>query len=161
MLRTRPFATVTDEILMHPAMRRVAVATTALLAVAFTTTAALATCPPAPRAACRVASGNALVVSRTTDAGAERFTWTWSGGAPTAASGFGDPTRTTALDWCVYDASGLVAGVDLAPGGDCAGKPCWQTTRSGFTYRDPSRAAGGIDKLMLSGSPQASARIRL
>lgn len=135
----------------------VAIGLAALFAVA---PAALA-CPPAPLAACRVAGQNSLSVTRASSPASNRLTWSWSGGSPTLASEFGDPTATSGYELCVYDATGLVASFAVPAAGTCDGRPCWQTTASGFQYKGHGSGAAGVRTMTLSSSGKPSARVRL
>jgi hypothetical protein len=45
---------------------------------------------------------------------------------------FGDPLTTDAYTLCLYDGTGLLAGLTADAGGSCTGKPCWRSRTNGF-----------------------------
>ena len=54
----------------------------------------------------------------------------------------------------------LVAAV-APPGGDCAGRPCWRETGTGYRYGDKALTPGGILKLSLRAGADGQAKIGL
>lgn len=90
--------------------------------------------------------------------------WKWSGDAGTMMiSDFGDPTRTTGYQLCLYDTPSGVPQLEwsaAAPaGGTCARKPCWSVRATGFKYRDPDLTPNGIARLVLKAGRGGAAQI--
>jgi polyhydroxybutyrate depolymerase len=113
---------------------------------------ARAVCPPAPRAACRLAPMGTLRITKGARVAGNRLRWTWRGGVPTTTAAFGDPTTSTAVTSCIYDAAGLVAEVGTRAG-RCGDAPCWRRVRStGFVYHDRAAASADLVQLRLRAS---------
>src|SRR5207249_732879 len=70
------------------------------------TPTATALCGAAPRADCRpvtVPEQSLLLLMSNADQSQDKLIWTWSKGAATALSDFGDPIHTTDYAFCLYD----------------------------------------------------------
>jgi len=84
-------------------------------------------------------------------------------GAATARSDFGDPVVSTSYELCIYDGSGrLFASASVGAGGVCgtsSPKSCWHPTPKGFSYADNSRAANGVQRVVLSEGLATHARM--
>ena len=120
-----------------------------LVLVLLGTPAAALTCPAAPRDDCRVAAASRLELRRdAADPSRNQLKWRGTRGRATLRPGFGDPVAGSDTALCLYDASGLVAQIDIAGGGTCAGAPCWRASSSGFRFADAT-AASGVEKLLL------------
>jgi cysteine-rich repeat protein len=88
-----------------------------------------------------------------------RFRWEGVRRAYDPAS-LGDPTTTTAWTLCLYDRTGLPAGVrrrrrsvlalQVPAGGTCDGRGCWHRRGNGFRYRDPAGTADGVTRMTLA-----------
>lgn len=121
-------------------------------------------CPAAPLEGCRqpLAAGKALLVLK--GGGRGKLAWKWSKGESTSSADFGDPPSSdTIYALCVY---GQVAGTAqlalqaVVPAqGTCGGQACWRAAGSGFKYRDPAAAAGGIKKIILKPGGAGKAKI--
>jgi hypothetical protein len=76
-----------------------------------------------------------------------------------------EPRPATAYRVCVYDrVPSLVVGAAIPAGGICNPKkqrPCWKSTKRGFSYRNPDPAGGAIQSLDLREGTSATARIAL
>lgn len=103
---------------------------------------ATALCPATPLAGCTRASST-LALRDTGSAARRTVTWTWKRGAASLAE-LGDPTTTTEVALCVWDANGRALATSSRPG------TAWQTLGSaGFRLRDPSAGAGGVTQARL------------
>lgn len=111
-----------------------------------------ALCPAAPRAGCRRASSTLSL--RDAGAAARRtLTWTWKRGAAAPAE-LGDPTTTTEVALCVWDAGGRALATSSRPGST------WQSLGSaGFRLRDPAGGAGGVIQARLKPGSGTSASL--
>lgn len=112
-------------------------------------------CAPGLRAACaqaRPGGSRLLLVDRRNDA-LDSLLWKWTADAGVAAADFGDPTTAEDYALCVFDQSGgaarLVLRANALAGGDCGGAPCWETTDTGFQYRDPIALPDGLEAFKL------------
>jgi len=86
-------------------------------------------CAPAPLVGCRqtVRPRRSRLTFRdvTVDSADVRSSWTH--GAATSQSDFGDPVTTTSYAVCLYDApSSLFLGLRVPAGGMCGAAPCWK-----------------------------------
>lgn len=75
--------------------------------------------------------------------------WKWSKGAAIAKTDFGDPTTTESYHLCVYDAGALVLATRAEAAGTCGKKPCWKSTKSGYTFNDKELTPAGVATLGL------------
>jgi hypothetical protein len=96
-----------------------------------------ALCPAAPLPGCR--SGSSTLSLRDTGSAARRtLSWTWKKGAASLAE-LGDPTASTEVALCVWDASGRALATSSRAGA------AWDALGSaGFRLRDPAGGAGGV-----------------
>jgi hypothetical protein len=108
-------------------------------------------CPPAPAGTCRqpTASGAAQIQLVDKEDTKDRLQWKWGKGAATMKDEYGFPTATEGYALCVYDDAVLVASAGAPPAGDCAGKPCWKESKTGFKYGDKFRSSDGVGSLQL------------
>jgi hypothetical protein len=122
-------------------------------------------CGDAPVAGCRrpVAPGRSLLQMRNVAVNAkDRLQWKWNAGAATTVADFGDPRTATDYALCAYDGHGaLLASASAPAGGDCAGRPCWRATASGFRYVDKALTPNGIRQVVLKAGPAGKAQIGL
>jgi hypothetical protein len=138
--------------------------TTTVTGTSTTTTSTLPPCPPTPRNGCSrpvVSGASKLRVRNVVPDGRDLLRWTWARGAATRLDSFGDPTADTSYGLCIYGAGALVFGERIAADGVCGRKRCWKRTRSGFVYRNPALAPGGIRTLRLQAGGEGKARITL
>jgi cysteine-rich repeat protein len=110
-------------------------------------------CPPTAVAGCRTPTqpGKSIVklkknaISSTKDV----LAWKWSNGPVTTKAEFGSPLASDGYLFCLYDGAGL-ALTALAPPGDlCAGRPCWVSKPTGYSYKDKDLTPRGVLKLDL------------
>jgi cysteine-rich repeat protein len=89
----------------------------------------------------------------------DALVWRWWTGISTPDE-FGDPLATTGYDLCLYDRGTgslrLLMRESVAPGGTCAGTPCWTATSTTFEYRNPD---GPMQQLVLHGGPSGRATV--
>jgi len=121
-------------------------------------------CPEVMEAGCQMPTRpNASQIDLANDDNprGDRLSWRWSGSMADADE-FGDPTTSTSLGLCIYDAaSELVSRSCVQGGGLCDGKPCWQVKgETGFGYADPNRTPDGIQRIVLK-ARNGKARILL
>src|SRR5262245_59796861 len=87
-------------------------------------------CAPAPLVGCRQTvrpRRSRLTFRDVTVDSADVLRWSWTHGAATSQSDFGDPVTTTSYAVCLYDApSGLFLGLRVPAGGMCGAAPCWK-----------------------------------
>jgi hypothetical protein len=113
-------------------------------------------CPAEPATGCRTPAKSLLVIEENADTTKDKLLWRWARGQATSHE-FGDPTATAAYAVCVYDGSALLLGVGIPPS---ATK--WSALgNTGFAYRDSAGSADGIDKVLLKGSAQNNAKVRV
>jgi cysteine-rich repeat protein len=121
-------------------------------------------CAPAPETGCRVPvqSGKAQIqiVNKSPDL-KDRLQWKWLKGSLTTMADFGNPLGTTDYVLCVYDGGALKARARVPAGGTCAGKPCWQSKPTGFTYKDKALDPDGVQQLTLKAGSTGKAKIQL
>ena len=122
-------------------------------------------CGTAPRIGCRAPldAGKAqLTIKNAANDAKDSLQWKWSTGAATAVGDFGNPTLSTAVSLCVYDATGLRARLTAAPGKMCNGKPCWTAKPGAFRYRDSASATRRLQQVQLkAGLVPRRAKIQL
>lgn len=91
-------------------------------------------------------------------AGAPKIVWKYRQGDPTSIADFGDPLTATSYTLCTYvfASSGAITQVLSAavPPGSL-----WRATAKGFTYSDPSAAAGGVFKVILDSGDKSKSRM--
>jgi cysteine-rich repeat protein len=102
------------------------------------------TCTRGPRPSCRTPDRPASLQARGGAHPRLRYRWTDASGT-TSAADFGDPTTNTSLRLCVFSDDALV----LDAGAACGATPCWSPTGSGYIYRGPSAAPGGLTHIIL------------
>jgi len=112
----------------------------------------------APAAICRGAESGAAVLQLLDGSPdtRDRLTWRWKRGEETLPPALGDPTVATEYTLCAYDASASPQPrlrAALPPGAR------WGSAGSGFRYRDPAAAAGGIRTVRLVPGSTGSARV--
>jgi len=120
-------------------------------------------CAAAPEAGCRrpVESAKASITMKDeADDTKDKLSWTWAKGDVTPKADFGNPVATTPYQLCLYDGSGLRAGVRAQGGGLCAGAPCWSEIPTGFKFKD--RRTDGLFQIHLrEGLAAGKAKITL
>jgi len=125
-------------------------------------------CVAAPRTGCRapITPGAArLIVRGGGTAADDTLTWKWGRGAATTKPELGNPGVTTGYTLCVYDRPAdrphVLVAATAPPGGDCAGRPCWRETGTGYRYGDKALTPDGILKLQLRAGVDGQAKIAL
>lgn len=126
-------------------------------------------CDATPRASCRkpvAPNASTFQVKDNPLDTKDAMSWTWTKGAATALSDFGDPVNgTTSYMLCVYDESAgvptAVMTLNVPPGGNCAGKLCWAAKKTGFLYKDKNLTNDGIMQLQLTAGAAGKAKIVL
>lgn len=122
----------------------------------------LAVCPdePVPPGGCRAAGpGRAKVAIR--DAPPDKskkdsIAFTWTKGAATLFSDFGNPVRSTNYALCIYDGAGdMRRQLQISAGGVCKiDKPCWRSaSNKKYIYKD------GRDQSLLSNDGVTSIKL--
>ena len=100
------------------------------------------------RGGCRtpVVAGKATIALKDKlDDAKDTFAWMWAKGSVPRRR-VRRPDRDGLLDLCVYDASStLVMTASVPPGGLCGAKPCWKTTKHGFTYANKALTPDGVN----------------
>jgi len=119
------------------------------------------TCASLPRGDCRTPrdSGFGLRL-KAGSSERSRFKWKWLQGKGERED-WGAPQSSTAYDVCLYDGTGLRLTLTVAAGGNCPpGRPCWQSSRHGYTFRDRGRSQYGMEKISLrAGKGRISAKL--
>lgn len=111
-------------------------------------------CAPTPAAGCRTAGTSTLTIRASAVASKRRLDWSWKKGA-TSLSELGDPTSTTEVALCVYDANGLALATGVRPGAT------WQAVGTkGFRLRDASGGPGGLVKATLKPGTSATLLVK-
>jgi hypothetical protein len=127
-------------------------------------------CPYLPRDDCRTGAALAskLVMKDKSDDGRDVVSWSWTRGAATDLTDFGDPLASTGFALCVYDdtfdpfgsRAAHLLDSSIAPGGTCAGRPCWSDRGpKGFRYKDKEATPDGMKKLVLKPGVDGKARV--
>ena len=122
-------------------------------------------CGPTPQADCRlpvIAGKGLLVVKNKTPDKKDVLVWKWVKGAATTPLELGTPLTSTGYTICVYDASANPQPLLLAmapPAGTCAGKPCWQSVKNGFKYKDKDLTPNGLSFLLEKAGAAAAAKL--
>lgn len=104
-------------------------------------------CTHGPHVSCRTADRPASLHARGGSRPRLRFRWTDASGT-TSAADFGDPTAATWLRLCLFSNDALVLDSLVAPAA-CGATPCWSPTGSGYIYRSPNGAPGGLNRIVL------------
>jgi hypothetical protein len=125
-------------------------------------------CPPTPTSGCTMpikAQAAKLQMRNTSPDDHDTITWKWGFGPASTPADFGNPLATTSYELCVYDEQGGVPMLVLSPGatpdGTCAGRPCWRSTNSGFSYVNRDRTTNGLSKITLRAGSTGKTRISL
>lgn len=129
---------------------------------ASTTTLPEGPCPPTPRSGCVGSpAGRATLVLKRTGGAKDALAWQWRSGVALTKDVFGTPATTTGFVLCLYDASPEPRRVLAVPAaGTCrGGKPCWKSTKAGFTYKDKDATPDGIVTVVLKSGAAGKARI--
>lgn len=110
-------------------------------------------CASVPLPGCRmptVAGKSSLVIVDKADDAKDTIQWKLLRGPITPRADYGDPLASTSWSFCLYDTLGtLRASAEIPAGGTCAGKPCWKTSKTSFTYTDKERSPDGVQQLSL------------
>jgi cysteine-rich repeat protein/parallel beta-helix repeat protein len=113
----------------------------------------------APSPDCRASRRGTLTLRRGKRPSKDRLVWTWAKGTASAHE-FGDPVSgRTSFQLCVYDHGGLVHKARARGGRQCGQGPCWTGRRTGYRYRDPSRKAGGLARILLKADAAGRAKL--
>jgi hypothetical protein len=112
------------------------------------------------------AAGRSLVSLKDKgDPDEDRIRWSWRSATVVGDGAFGDPAVDTRLDLCVFAANPndptLKLSAALPAGGVCGSRACWSTAPGGFRYLDNTRAADGVQCLLLRPSASSGSRIIL
>jgi len=114
-------------------------------------------CGAMPRTSCRTADTSQLAMKRGASSARDMLLWKWSRGQATSQAEFADPTANAVYTLCVYDAGGSVLTASAPPGG---GR--WRALDGhGYSYRDASGGAQGLQMITLKGSDSDRAKIVL
>lgn len=106
--------------------------------------------------ACRSAQTTRLRVSTTAT---NKLVWKWRRGQSTSQSEFADPRATAAYTFCLFAGTSAAVAVEANIPPDAAK---WTGLGSvGFTFKDKSGAADGIQRVVLRGSDVARSKIVL
>jgi hypothetical protein len=113
-------------------------------------------CAPAPVAGCSAPGKSLLLLKDKSPAGSsagDKLVWKWLKGPATVQTDFGDPVGGgTGYHLCLYDGTGLVSQLNVAPAGLCAGDPCWKALGSnGYKFKDSTLAGDGLMVMILKG----------
>ena len=111
-----------------------------------------AQCVHGPYAGCRTPSRGAAFALKPLRRGGARLRWQWRDDQlATGVTDFGDPTADTDLRLCVFagPAATLVLDADAPPAPPCGAPPCWTAHPTGFDYRSPTSAPGGLGRVKL------------
>jgi len=118
----------------------------------------LAICSPTPKRTCQAPrvrpSGFLKLVDQPDDA-QDEITWVWRKGVRTAVQAFGDPYSGygfgTTYALCLYmgKAHRLTLSLMAPSGRFCGTGTCWNETRRGWEYADPSYTPDGIGRVSL------------
>jgi hypothetical protein len=113
-----------------------------------------------PVAGCKqpIASGKASVLLKNGFVDTRnRATWKWLKGAATTTADFGNPTTTSAYQFCVFDETAgtpaLVLEAIVPPGAS------WTPTSRGFRYKDRTLMHAGISQIKLNSGAAGAASI--
>ncbi len=122
-------------------------------------------CGSGPIIGCRqsILANKSLLLLKDKGGARDKLVFKWVKGESTDAALFGDPLSSTTYTMCIYDETAgspsLVLEAMVPPGGTCAGKPCWKTTRRGFKYRDRDLTNSGIKVVNLKSGAAGKAKI--
>jgi hypothetical protein len=102
----------------------------------------------APRFGCGTTATSSLSWQQDGGAG-DKLIWKWTKGQTTFLAEFADPTTSADYALCVYTGAGgaLLSEIDVP-----AHPFRWQSTGSGFKYKDSTGAAAGVNKMVLKSS---------
>jgi hypothetical protein len=138
--------------------------TTTTVTTSTSTTTIPLVCPPTPAAGCRAAATSSLKIVDGSPDAKDRVAWSWKGSG-TAVADFRDPRATSALRFCLYDASGgaqpLIAP-RVVPGGRCGRHACWKPLgKNGYAYRNKRATPDGFVAVRLKATAGGQGRITL
>jgi hypothetical protein len=91
----------------------------------------------------------------------DQIKWKWLKGAATTTADFGNPTTTNDYFLCIYDNGSRISAMELPAGGTCAGKPCWKSKSTGFTYKDKDLTPDGVLSATLKSGADQKAVIKV
>jgi hypothetical protein len=112
-------------------------------------------CAPTPASGCNTAVRGKLTIRENPDPARSRWSWKWKGGT-IDDDDVGDPTTSTDVAVCVYDAGGVLLGGQVFAGG-----PEWRAIKRGFEYRDRTLATHGFQKIKIrTGTPSLGAYVQ-
>jgi hypothetical protein len=115
----------------------------------------LTACPPAPQAGCGPAARSRLVVLQR-GGSHDMVDLRWMSPEPVSGSALPDPTRRTTYALCLYDATGRLAALRIAPHADR-----WRRlAKGGLVYRDGDGGSDGVIRALVRAGG-SRARIRL
>src|SRR5262249_41786240 len=123
-------------------------------------------CTAAPKSGCRLpaigAKASLTMKDNTIDA-KDQIKWKWLKGVATTKAEFGDPTTTDAYFLCIYDNGTRISSLQLPPGntGLWAGKPCWKSKSTGFTYKDKDLTPDGVLSATLKSGVDTKALVKI
>lgn len=117
-------------------------------------------CNAQPHDDCQLAGRRASILLDRSDDQRRILRWTWTdrSGVPAAAD-LGNPTSSTNYQMCIFDGSNVLQAFSAPAAADCDGKPCWRTSRHGFTYRDRAAAPNGLRAVRVRATAGQSAKM--
>jgi hypothetical protein len=116
-------------------------------------------CAPQPQTTCRAAEKGLLLLKNSDDDSRDKLLWTWIKGASTTGAEFGDPTTSADYALCLYNGTpGILLGALEVAASGSAWRPLGAV---GYTYFEPSGAAGGVQKVKLKGSAANRSKVLL
>lgn len=112
-----------------------------------------------PLDSCLVAPKGKLQIANDTNDTKDKLILQMQNAPGISPSDLGDPTTSDAYHACIFGPDGLLMQAEVAPGGDCNGKPCWAETTAGFTYKNKGGTQDGITALSLKASAKPKTKI--
>jgi cysteine-rich repeat protein len=105
-----------------------------------------------------------LKLRRSAPSTRDRLSFRWKTKSPVSGFDFLDPTNGSSSQLlCIYDGNGSVV-VSGYPRGLCDGNGCWRAVTGGFSYRDRSASADGLQGIDLragaSGAQRGTIKLR-
>jgi hypothetical protein len=87
----------------------------------------------------------------------DKLLWKWLRGGPIAPLDFGTPVASTPYALCIYAAAPNPEVQIVVP----SSATKWHFLSTGFRYKDPSGAAGGVQKIILKGGGAGRTKVQV
>ncbi len=105
-----------------------------------------------------------IAIKDTTPDAGDQLSFAYGKGVATSKADFGDPRGTTDYSLCLFRETGpktLLLRAKVPGGAQCSSGPCWESSRSGYKYKDRNGTNSGIGSISLAAGDEGRSKIKL